>query len=94
MLEKEDSISIRYIIYIMDRHELLNKSIPDGYDIRNTENYILEKLENRHLKSSVLYFNDFNSIEEALSFINNNRKDLQYLDLTILPKINIPHIYA
>jgi len=91
-MEEVEPVEIEYVIHKKVQLEQINRLVHEGYHTRTTERCVLEPLEGNDLKFSVSV-DKYKSMEAAISFITEHRKDLQYTELVILPQVKIPHIY-
>ena len=92
MGEEVEPVEIEYVIHKKVEMEQFNRMVHDGYYQRKTERFVLEALDRHDFEKSTSV-DKFISMESAMSFITEHRKELQYKDLVILPQVKIPHIY-
>ena len=72
---------MKYKIYNMVRPEHLQKTVPDGYYLKDITRYVLEEVNE--------FYWGYDSIEDAMKVIRENAIKLKGYELTILPVINI-----
>lgn len=77
---------MRYKIYIMDKPEHLQKTVPDGYHLKTIEKTILQTPDyNLNLDD------DYSSPEDAYLAISNNEniEELKGYEFCILPVVSV-----
>lgn len=72
---------MKYKIYTMVKPEHLQKTVPDGYYMRDVVRCVLEEVDE--------FYHEYDSIEDAMMGIRENAINLKHHELTILPVINI-----
>lgn len=69
----------------MIRPSVLEKTVQDGYHLKELERFALQKLDVSHVQE------EHDSFESAMEEITKNVENLKYMSLTILPIIHIDY---
>ena len=92
MEQEVEPVEIEYVIHKKVQMEQFNRTVADGYHQRTTERFVLEALDDHDFEVHK-DVDKYKSMEAAMSFITEHRKELQYMELVIIPEVKIPHIY-
>lgn len=76
---------MKYIIYEMVKPDVLQKTVRDGYYLKDLERCALQKLDISFVQE------EHDSFESAMEEITKNVEKLKYMSLTILPIIHIDY---
>jgi len=74
---------MKYIIYQMIYPDVLQKTVMDGYYLKDLERCVLQTLNESFVSE------EHDSFESAVEEIKKNAEKLKSMSLTILPVINV-----
>lgn len=79
---------MKYKIYCLEAPDHLKSVEPDGYYMKTRYRHVLIDVDD---EVDIFQTNEFDSMETALQFIEDNKEKLKGQKLTILPIVEVPY---